>query len=158
MSDSSGQIAQFGAHLIKDAQWQVAPDAISWWPATTFWSVLFYSLLLVLLAFFIRRTHQWLQRTYIRQTAQLFAEYDAQNNLPNIATLMRQFAHQHWPNEAFSTLSAQQFSARIVTITPDVNISSISIESLLTFSYKADPQLDESDRDAIRTWFKAVTC
>ena len=158
MSDSSGQIAQFGAHLIKDAQWQASPEVISWWPATAFWSVIFYSLLLLLLVFLVRRAYQWVQRTYIRQTAQLFAEYDAQNNLTNIAMLMRQFAHQHWPNEDFSTLSTQQFSTRLVAITSTVNISASSIESLLTCSYQADAQLNESDREAIRTWFKVVTC
>jgi hypothetical protein len=120
--------------------------------------VVFYSLLLLLLVFIIRRAQQWVKDTYIRQTAQLFAEYDTQNNLPNIATLMRQFAHQHWPNEDFSTLSSQHFSARLVAITSTVNISASSIESLLTCSYQAEAQLDASDREAIRTWFKAVTC
>ncbi len=155
---SSGQLIEFGSHLINKAQWQAPPEAISWWPNTPIWTCLFFAALISLLAWTVRRAYRWLQRTYVRQTASYFNEYNAANDVTAIAQLMRQFSQQHWPQHALMGLNADQFSQRIVQLTPKSEITEATIYSLLTQSYQLQPTLSQADRLAITQWFAEITC
>ena len=154
----AGELAEFGRHLINKAQWQNPPEAISWWPDTTMWTVMLCLVILAIFTWIIRLGFCWLKRTYIRQARLYFIEYDITNNLMGIAALMRQFSQQHWPTEQLSTLDTAQFSKRIVALTPKSKITEAAVTALLVQSYQSQPHLSSEHRLAIHNWFKEMTC
>ncbi|GIU29468.1 DUF4381 domain-containing protein [Shewanella schlegeliana] len=158
MMQSSGQLAEFGSHLIKKAQWQAPPEAVSWWPNTPAWNVIFILLSLSLCIWVLSHGYRWLQHQYVREAKSLFAELEANNDLAGMARLMRQFCHQHWPSENLATLSVAAFSTRVVELSKSSQGTAKAIAALLVCSYQANACLTDEHRLAIQCWFKEHVC
>ncbi|ABV87061.1 hypothetical protein Spea_1738 [Shewanella pealeana ATCC 700345] len=151
-------MAEFGSHLIKKAQWQTPPEAISWWPNTPAWNVVFILLSLSLVIFVIRQGYHWLQRQYVREAKILFVKLDANNDLPAMASLLRQFCHQHWPNESLATFPVKAFSNRVVELTQSSDTTAEAMAALLVCNYQAKASLTDEYRLALTCWVKEHVC
>lgn len=154
---NEGQIVEFGSHLVKRAEWISPPQAISWFPQTLAWQLMGFVIIATLLGYVAYRYHQYLKHTYLREAWALFQQYDNEHHIAAIARLMKQLAHQHWPESDVGTMTNQEF-AQFVCQGSSIALNSTQVTQLMDSSYQASPTLPESDRQAIRQWFKEVTC
>lgn len=170
-AQSSGQVVEFGSHLIKRAQWQTAPDAISWWPETPLWTAIFITIVACIIGWTILSGYRFLQKAYVRQTRRCFIEFDSSNDLVGMADLLRRFSQQHWPLQSLSALDPKAFSKCVVELTAtakaprrsrvapmDLVLLESAMCALLSNSYQQNPELEPIQRQLIKKWFEEVTC
>lgn len=154
---TQGQIVEFGSHLVKRAEWISPPQAISWYPQTITWLFIGLTSIVVVFGYIAHRYHQYLKRTYLREAWALFQKYEHEQNIAAIAQLMKQLAHQHWPKSDIGTMTNQEF-AQFICQSSVTKLHSVQISQLMESSYRASPTLTDLERQAIRRWFKEVTC
>ncbi|MGR5501635.1 DUF4381 domain-containing protein [Vibrio sp. DNB22_10_4] len=156
-NSTQGQIVEFGSHLVKRAEWISPPQAISWFPQTLMWQLIGLATITVVFGYIAHRYHQYLKRTYLREAWALFQQYDYEQNIAAIAHLMKQLAHQHWPKSNVGTMTNHEF-AQFICQSSATTLHSVQVSQLMESSYRASPNLTAGDRQAIKQWFKEVTC
>ncbi len=155
---SSGQIVEFGSHLINKASWIEPPQVVTWLPQTAAWKWLAAALLIALIAYGAAKYHAYLNRGYLRQAWQQFQALNKQQDIAGIAKLMRQLAHQHWPGEGLGLMSVTQFSQTLNHLNDSPKIAPEHLSELFAVCYQKEPVLSIEAHQAIGDWFKELTC
>lgn len=152
-----GQIVEFGAHLVSKAEWISEPAAISWLPQTLIWTLFGLMIVVGVISVVVRRQWQQLKRTYLRQAWLRFNEIEQRGSPADFAPLIKQLAHQHWPQANVGAMTNTDF-ARFIASIPNQCLSESQVLEVMDVSYAPQPTLNPQTQRSLHAWFKDVTC